>query len=120
MSNFNKNQIKETFETRSRYIKGAVHPCIVEADSHTHVECVAPNNGNPILFAYVIAHHDSVTLGFNDAIEDKDKKQIFSDRLLKKMGDKHSRIELKTINDNELSNDIRDDITTIRRYDTNR
>ncbi len=116
MSHTNKPQITQTFEELKGYLKGCVPPCVAEVDTPTHYEVVAEKNGEKKLFAYIVAHLHVVTLGFDNDIPLNDKKQIFSDRLMRQITEHNARIDIRNVFDSEFSNDLRDAITKLMYY----
>ncbi len=120
MSHLNKPQIDQSFSEIKKILKGCVPPCVAEIDTPTHYECIADKSGEKILFAYVVAHSHVVTMGFNNSIPLDDKKQIFSERLLKSIQEFHGRIEIKNVFDHDLSDDIRESITKLMYYYTDK
>ena len=108
MSHENKPNVNQSFEMIRQYIKSAATPTCEEIDTPTHYELTTVGtDGQKHLFGYVVAHEHVITIGFNTQISDKDKRQLFSENLLKKMND-NGRFEMRDAHVADFRHDIQD------------
>ena len=96
--------------------KSTVPPCTETMDNpeYYEVRSINPERSEDILFGYVIKHTDSITIGFNDKLEENNMERLFSKYLLQKMNE-HKRIHIHEMN-HQLREDLQEAINHLMRY----
>ena len=107
MSEMNKPRVSKSFEMIRQYLKSSVPPCTATIDTPTHYESVAINKDQKHLYGFCVAHHDVVTVGFNEEIPETDLKQLIPERL-RRMMNEHRRLEIRETEVHDLRQDIQD------------
>ena len=64
--------VNDAFSTARQLLKSTVPPCTETMDNSEYYEVrsINPERSEDILFGYVIKHTDSITIGFNDKLEE--------------------------------------------------
>ena len=114
--------VDTAFNEIREILKSTVPPCQVTIDKDYHYEVKAikkDKNGNITsdkIFGYVIKHDDSITIGFDTALNDTQKTELFSDYLIHKMN-RDSRIRIHEMT-HSLHKDLQYAIEHLLRYYT--
>lgn len=114
--------VNEAFREIREMLKSTVPPCTATVDNNERYEvwAVKEDSGisqvSRVLLGNVTRHSDSVTVGFNNKIGEKQKKELFSAYLLQKMNP-HGRISIHQMN-HQLHTDIQSAIDALMRYYT--
>ena len=98
--------VNDAFSTARQLLKSTVPPCTETMDNSEYYEVrsINPERSEDILFGYVIKHTDSITIGFNDKLEENNMERLFSKYLLQKMNE-HKRIHI-----HEMNHQLREDL----------
>lgn len=108
--------VNDAFSTARQLLKSTVPPCTETMDNSEYYEVRSINQerSEDILFGYVIKHTDSITIGFNDKLEENNMERLFSKYLLQKMNE-HKRIHIHEMN-HQLREDLQEAINHLMRY----
>ena len=108
--------VNDAFSTARQLLKSTVPPCTETMDNSEYYEVrsINPERSEDILFGYVIKHTDSITIGFNDKLEENNMERLFSKYLLQKMNE-HKRIHIHEMN-HQLREDLQEAINHLMRY----
>ncbi len=110
--------VNKVFDTVRQLLKSTIPPCVATVDNEEHYEVCIMNSTHPekILLGYVIKHDDSITVGFNDKLDESRMKQLFSKSLLQKMNI-HKRIRIYELG-HPLLADLQEAINHLMHYYT--
>ncbi|MDM8268169.1 hypothetical protein QUW50_03835 [Barnesiella viscericola] len=112
--------INSIYKDVRRMFQSAVPPYVatINDDYHYEVWAVKQQTGesrsSEELLGYVAKHDDSVTVGFNNKLDEQARKHLFSNLLLTKMNG-NGRISIQRMT-HQLHTDLQEAVANLMRY----
>lgn len=112
--------INSIYKDIRRMFQSAVPPYVatINDDYHYEVWAVKQQTGesrsSEELLGYVAKHDDSVTVGFNNKLDEQARKHLFSNLLLTKMNG-NGRISIQRMT-HQLHTDLQEAVANLMRY----
>lgn len=112
--------INSIYKDVRRMFQSAVPPYVatINDDYHYEVWAVKQQTGesrsSEELLGYVAKHDDSVTVGFNNKLDEQARKHLFSNLLLTKMNG-NGRISIQRMT-HQLHTDLQETVANLMRY----
>ena len=112
--------INSIYKDVRRMFQSAVPPYVatINDDYHYEVWAVKQQTGesrsSEELLGYVAKHDDSVTVGFNNKLDEQARKHLFSNLLLAKMNG-NGRISIQRMT-HQLHTDLQEAVANLMRY----